>query len=178
MPVKVKGVIELRKALRQFEPDLAKETNKEVTSFLKPVVAKARGYLPSNEDVPSGWLKRENAEGRWANRYYDQAEAKRGIKYKTTPSKPNREGWRSVASLINQPVDKVNVGGLIYETAGRKSGIVGKFTPLLGGMLKGSKRSMTGRTMFRAFNEDQGKAVTGVAKALKRAEDKFYGRTR
>ena len=173
MPAQIKGATELRKALRKFEPDLAKETNKEIASFLKPVVAKARGYLPSNDDAPSGWLKRENAHGKWADRYYDQTEAKRGITYKTTPSKPNREGFRSLASIINK-----NYGGAIFETAGRKSGILGNFTPKLGGMLKGSKRPMTGRAMFRAFNEDEGKAITGVTKALKRAEDKFYGRTR
>ena len=41
MPTEVRGAIALRKALRQFEPDLAKETTKEISSFLKPVVTKA-----------------------------------------------------------------------------------------------------------------------------------------
>ena len=78
MPTEVKGVIELRKALREFEPELAKSTQKEIVAALKPIVTAARGYLPANEDVPSGWLKRENAGGRWAVRYYDQATARRG----------------------------------------------------------------------------------------------------
>ena len=63
MPTEVRGAIALRKALRQFEPDLAKETTKEIASFLKPVVTKARGFLPSNEEVPSGWVKRPNQGG-------------------------------------------------------------------------------------------------------------------
>ena len=64
MPVEVKGAIALRKALHQFEPDLAKETTKEISSFLKPVVKNARGFLPSNGEAPSGWLKRPNQGGR------------------------------------------------------------------------------------------------------------------
>lgn len=173
MPTEVKGAIELRKALRQFEPELAKETTKEIANFLKPLTAKARGFMPSNEQVPSGWLKRDNAGGRWATRYYDETEARRGISYKNSPSKVNRNGWRSIASIMNK-----SAGGSIYETAGRKSGITGNFTPKLGGQLDGRTQKMRGRGIFRAFAEDQGKATAGVLKAIKRAEDKFYGRTR
>jgi len=72
MPVKLQGAVALRKALRNFEPDLAKETTKEIANFLKPVTRNARGFLPSNNDVPSGWLKREGAKGRWATRFYDK----------------------------------------------------------------------------------------------------------
>lgn len=171
MPTEVKGAVELRKALRQFEPELAKETTKEIAGFLKPLTAKARGFMPSNEDAPSGWLKREGATGRWATRYYDQGEARRGITYKNSPSKVNRQGWRSIASILNK-----SPGGAIYETAGRKSGITGNFTPKLGGQLEGRNQKSRGRGIFRAVAEDQGKATAGVLKAIKRAEDKFYGR--
>lgn len=173
MPAKVKGALELREALKKFEPDFLKETNKEIAGFLKPVVKQARGFLPSNADAPSGWLKRENAQGRWATRYYDKAEASRGIGYRTSPSKENRRGWVALASIYSR-----NAGGAIYETAGRKSGIRGKFTPNLGGQLEGRSQKMTGRAMFRAFAEDQGKATAGVVKAIEKAEAKFKGRTR
>jgi hypothetical protein len=172
MPARVKGALELRKALKQFEPDLLKETNKEIASFLKPVVRQARGFLLSNEEAPSGWLKRPNAQGRWATRYYDQAEASRGISYRTSPSKENRRGWVALASITSK-----NAGGAIYDTAGRKSGIVGRFTPKLGGTLEGNGQKMTGRAMFRAFAKDQGKATAGVVKAIEHAEAKFNGRT-
>lgn len=173
MPARVKGALEVRKALRQFEPELAKETTKEIAGFLKPVVKQARGFLPSNADAPSGWLKREGAGGRWAERYYDETEARRGISYKTSPSKENRRGFTALASIRSK-----NAGGAIYETAGRKSGIVGKFTPKLGGQLEGRGQKMTGRAMFRAFSEDQGKATAGVIKAIEAAEAKFKRRTR
>jgi hypothetical protein len=168
MPVKLQGAVALRKALAIVEPTLAKETTKEIASFLKPVVKQARGYMPSNDAVPSGWLKRPNAGGRWANRYYDQSIASRGVTYKTSPSKENRRGFRALASIFNK-----SAAGGIYETAGRKSGVTGRFTPKLGGQLVGQGQKMTGRSIFRAFEEDKGKAQDGVVKAIQKAAAKF-----
>jgi len=56
MPTEVKGAVELRKALREFTPDLAKETQKEIGAVLKPITAKARGFIPSASPL-SGWAK-------------------------------------------------------------------------------------------------------------------------
>jgi hypothetical protein len=177
MPVEVKGAIALRKALKQFEPDLAKETTKEIASFLKPVVKQARGFLPSNDQVPSGWLKRPNAQGKWAERYYDKSLASRGIGYKSTPSKPNRNGFRSLVSLYSRAVNG-NAAGAIYETAGRKSGVKGNFTPKLGGKLVGKDQKMTGRALFRAYAEDEGKARDNVIKAIEKSAARLKARSR
>jgi hypothetical protein len=113
MPTEVKGAIELRKALRQFTPDLAKETQQEIAAILKPITAKARGFIPSTAPL-SGWAKSNN--GTWGNRVWSSSDAKRGIGYKTTPSKVNRSGFRSLARIVN-----ASVSGSIYETAGRKN---------------------------------------------------------
>jgi hypothetical protein len=110
MPVSVKGGIELRKALRKFTPDLAKETQKQLGVLLKPVTFKARGFIPSQAPL-SGWGK-ENTNGRFPQ--WDSKAAKSGIGYKTTPSKPNRSGFRSLARIVN-----ASAAGAIYETAGR-----------------------------------------------------------
>jgi len=171
MPARVIGGVALRKALKKFEPDLAKETSKEIASFVKPVASKARGFLPSNEEAPSGWLKRDNAKGKWATRYYDKAEASRGISYKTTPSKKNSKGFVALASVLNK-----SAAGTIYETAGRKSGITGNFTPRLGGQIKGRSQKSSGRVIFRAFEEDGGKATAGVLKAIEKSAAKFNAR--
>ena len=171
MPARVVGGLALRKALKKFEPDLAKETSKEIASFVKPLARNARGFLPSNEEAPSGWLKRDNAQGRWATRYYDAAEARQGINFKTTPSKANSRGFTALASILNK-----NVGAIIYEWAGRTSGISGNFTPKLGGQLKGRNRGVTGRVIFRAFAQDQGKATAGVLKAIEKSSAKFNAR--
>ena len=171
MPTQLQGAIAVRKALLKFEPDLAKATTKEITKFLKPLVKNARGFLPTNDAAPSGWLKQPNAQGRWANRYYDKAQASRGISYKTTPSKPNRSGFRALATVFNK-----SASGAIYETAGRKSGITGNFTPRLGGEIKGSKQKTQGRAIFRAAVEDEGKARAGVIKAIEASARAFNAR--
>ena len=160
MPVETKGVNELRKVMRKFVPDLAKETTKELAAALKPITRNARGFMPSNADVPSGWLL-ENSKGAWKDRGYDSAIARRGITYSTAASQPNRSGFRSIATIYNK-----SAGGAIYETAGRKSGITGNFTPRLNGELKGEGRKNTGRGIFRAAFEDQGKTTAAVMKAL------------
>lgn len=112
MPASVKGAVELRKALKEFTPDLAKETQKEIAAILKPITNKARGFVPSTAPL-SGWAK--GGTGAWGtDRVWSSGEAKRGIGYKTTPSKPNRSGWRSLARIVN-----ASPAGSIYETAGR-----------------------------------------------------------
>jgi hypothetical protein len=112
MPANVKGAIELRKALKEFTPDLAKETQKEIASILKPITNKARGFIPSTAPL-SGWAK--GGGGAWGtDRAWSSGKAKRGIGYKTTPSKANRSGWRSLARIVN-----ASPSGSIYETAGR-----------------------------------------------------------
>jgi len=169
MPVEAKGAIALRKALRNFEPDLAKETTKQIGAILKPIVKNARGFLPVNADVPSGWVANENSKGKFPQ--YDSVIARRGITYKTTPSRANRQGFQALASIFNK-----SAAGAIYETAGRKSGIVGKFTPKLGGKLEGNGQKKTGRAIFRAFSQDQGRATGAVIKAIENSAAKFNAR--
>jgi hypothetical protein len=167
MPTRVVGALDLRKALRKFTPDLAKETQKEIASFLKPVVKNARGFIPSNSEIPSGWLV-GNQKGKWERVAFDSAVAKRGIGYKTTPSRVNRSGFRALVSILNK-----SAAGAIYETAGRKSGITGRFTPRLEGQLVGKGQKMTGRAMFKAYAQDQGKAKGAVLKAIFTSAAKF-----
>jgi hypothetical protein len=162
----VKGAVNLRKALNKFTPDLAKETTKEITSFLKPIVKQARGYAPSTSPL-SGWAPRPNSTAKFPT--YDGAIVKRGITYQTSPSKPNRRGFRSLAAIYNK-----SAAGAIYETAGRKTA-GGRFSPKLNGELKGRDKDQ-GRLIFRAWEEDKGKANAAVLKAIFNAAEKFKAR--
>lgn len=173
MPVKLEGAVALRKALRKFEPDLSKEVQKEMASFLKPVVREARGYLPNDTSVLSNWSIKKHKEG---NRFpaYSFAQAKRGITYKTTPSKANRRGFRALASIFNK-----TAAGAIYETAGRKNpnstfvrNLEAKYPSKMVG-----KDKMQGRAMFRAYEENEGKAQDGVIRAIQKAATQFKGAT-
>ena len=113
MPTTIKGGVELRKALKQFAPDLGKETQKEIAAILKPISTKARGFIPSTAPL-SGWGM--PSKGSWERLQWSSSEAKRGIGYKTTPSKPNSRGFRALARIVN-----ASASGSIYEIAGKNN---------------------------------------------------------
>ena len=218
MPTEIKGASNLRKAIRKFEPDLAKATTKEMAAALRPITSKARGFLPSNSAMLSGWTSETSSADTVKYRVfpkYDQAEAKRGIKYSTSRSKPNKRGFVSLARIIN-----ASAGGAIYETAGRKNpsgqptfqrtkftpasyredgrGFNKSLNPNAGkqfldrinstGQLVNARprqqgqrgrvsRKMTGRVIFRAYDEDQGRAKAAVIKAIGASAIDFRART-
>ena len=187
MPVQIKGGIELRKALRKFTPDLAKETQKEMASLLRPITVKARGFVPSETPL-SGWGKAKST-GKFP--VFDAKAAKGGIGYKTTPSRPNSQGFTSLARIHNK-----SASGAIYETAGRtnpsgspdsrsnnpQAGAIfiasmNRYSKIADAGIQagGGKKSrkMIGRGIFRAFAEDGGKTNAAVIKAIENARDKF-----
>jgi hypothetical protein len=218
MPVELKGADKLRKALKQFEPDLAKQTNKEMAAVLKPITNKARGFMPASDSMLSGWTKSASSTETTNYRHfpkYDQAEAKRGVKYSTSPSRPNRGGFISLARIINS-----SAGGAIYETAGRKNpngqpsqastrgvfsdyidtsnkvnkslnpnagkqfiaranalGSLVNARPRQQGQAGRATRKMTGRVIFRAFAEDQGKVTAAIVKAIENSANLYRSRT-
>ena len=202
MPTSVSGVTELRLAMTKYGTDLGKETKKEMAKALKPIVTKARGYLPSNGSMLSGWTSPSSSDSAKYRPFpkYDQAEAKRGVKYSTTPSKPNRNGFVALARVIN-----ASAGGAIYETAGRKSGADGqptftrtKFTPeSYREDGKGYNKSLNpnagkqfienldpiasslkgrGRLIYRAWAANRGVTEGIVNKAVDKAITQFYAR--
>jgi hypothetical protein len=218
MAVELKGADKLRKALREFEPDLAKKTTKEMAAALKSITNKARGFMPANASMLSGWTSASSSTETTNYRHfpkYDQTEAKRGVKYSTSPSKPNKRGFVSLARIINS-----SAGGAIYETAGRKNangqpsqastrGIYSDYIdtsnkvnkslnpnagkqfidranslgslvnarPRQQGQAGRATRKMTGRVIFRAFAEDQGKITAAIVKAINNSAIEFRAKT-
>jgi hypothetical protein len=197
MPTEVVGAVDLRKALRNYAPDLAKELTKELGNILKPVVEDARSYVPLSSPM-SGWSKRETSKGARFPKY-DAAEIRRGIIYKTTPSKPNKAGFVNTIRIQNK-----SMTGAIYETAGRKNGqgqdwvgtkaggsskgVSRSVNPYAGnqfisnlGQLYGNKRGgdhrMMGRLIFRAWAKTQGRANAAVFKSIENTTAKFNRRT-
>ena len=117
MPTEVENALELRLALKKFTPDLAKETQNEMANALRPVVARARGFIPSNAKLLSGWVKGASSIDTIKYRAFpkfNSSDAKRGLGYRVTPSRPNKSGFVSLARI-----QQANAGGAIYETAGR-----------------------------------------------------------
>lgn len=161
MPATVKGGIELRKALRKFSPDLAKATQKEIKTALVPIVKSAKGYVPDRSQILSGWLPRQMSEATFPT--FNPATVKSKIGYKTSPSKANNRGFKSLARVFN-----MSRAGAIYERMGKLSPnspfVVNQNNKFRADM-KG-KRSMQGRLLYRAYDENNGKARAAVLKAI------------
>jgi len=117
MPTEVENALELRLALKKYMPDLAKETQDEMANALRPVVARAKGFIPADSRLLSGWVKGTASIDTINYRAFptfSSSDAKRGLGYRVTPSRPNKSGFVSLARI-----QQANAGGAIYETAGR-----------------------------------------------------------
>lgn len=192
MPVRLEGAIALNKALKAFAPDLAKELRKEMATSLKPVVKKAKSFIPSEGSVLTNW-RISNKSDTATFPYFDFKAAKGGIGYKTSPSKMNKKGFVNLAEINNK-----TASGAIFETAGRKNPIGQPWNPKSGSKKfsrsanpnagrmfinaanavsalygKGNDR---GRAIYRAWEEDQGKAQDGVVRAIEKSAIKFNER--
>ena len=203
MPVNITGVQGTLKAMRKFDPDLAKQMNKQIKSAMLPIRDKARGYAPANSLMLSNWTKAGGSDASIKYRAfpkYDQSETQKGIIYKQSANKANRNGFQAVYFIANN-----SAGGAIYETAGRKSGLGGRpvthqarlkgggsFTqsgtrrdnnslnpnagrqlmapmgPLVGNydQSRSSRTAATGRLIYRAWGEDQGRVTHAVQLAI------------
>jgi len=192
MRIELQGNADLRKALRRFAPDLDKALTKELRAVLIPIVKSARGYAPKDGDVLSGWRNRAFMEGSFPT--YSHSTVVAGIGYKTSPSKPNANGYSSAVTIFNN-----SRAGAIYESAGR-NGLQGqkwvgpkgpaghKYShsrnPKAGEQFIGSMPELTGslkgrgRLIFRAWSENLGRAEGAVNKAISIAEQEMYRRSK
>jgi hypothetical protein len=188
--VEIRGNADLRKALRQFTPDLDKQLKKELAVALKPVVKKARGYVPA-ESPMSGWAARSFSQVSFP--FFNRRTITSGIVYTTAVSKPNKNGFTSMARIINK-----SAVGAIYETAGRKNENGQPWVgPKGSGSSKGVSRSVNpgagaqfianldpltsslkgrGRLIYRAWADSKGVAEGAAMKAIDKATREFYAR--
>ena len=181
MPVNVKGAVELRKALREFTPDLSKALTKEMAQAMRPVVKVARGYMPDDNQILSNWGITGNAINSRSSAFstatfpkYVASIVKANVGFKSSPSKPNSRGFRSLAQLFNK-----TRAGAIYEIAGNRNSdtifvknLDGKFASQVKGT--GNRK---GRGLYRAYEEDNGKALSAVLKAIENSKNKLNQRT-
>ena len=190
MPVEVVGAVQLREALKRYAPDLSKELQKEIGGYLKPVVNKARNYVPDQAPL-SGWGLGKTEAYLVGYRPFPKFYAprmKRGIGYTTTPSRPNKSGFTYLARIYNQ-----SAAGAVYETAGRlkvsnrKSKSLNpnarqQFIRALPVLTKGYSSpkasgkpsyKMDGRLIFRAWAETNNQVTPKVLAAMVSAKNKF-----
>jgi hypothetical protein len=101
---------------------------------------------------------------------FNPSEVKSKIGFKTSPSKANSRGFRSLAQVFNK-----SRAGSIYERMGKvtpDSRFVTNQDGKYRAPLKGRDR-MQGRLLYRAYEENNGKARDAVIKALTSAANKL-----
>ena len=191
MPVEVVGAVQLREALKRYAPDLSKELQKEIGGYLKPVVNKARNYVPDQAPL-SGWGLGKTEAYLVGYRPFPKFYAprmKRGIGYTTTPSRPNKSGFTYLARIYNR-----SAAGAVYETAGRlhpwgspKSKSLNpnagrQFIQAMPKITKGYRSpkadgkpayKMDGRLIYRAWAETNNQVTPKVLAAMVSAKNKF-----
>jgi hypothetical protein len=188
MPINVTGVKELQKDLKEIDPALNKEFIKEMSNVMIPVRNKARGYLPSNSQMLSGWTRvNVTKEQKYrAFPFYDEALASNGIVYSSGKTKKNAYGFANAFYVRNN-----RAAGTIYEMAGRinangspKSDSINPnagahFIESMGGQtnFKGAGKQK-GRSLYRAWAEDNGRVVPAVVTAINTVVEKFNKKKR
>lgn len=190
----VEGVPELKKALKKFAPDLRKQMDDEIRVALKEVTNAAKAKVPGQS--PGGLYNWQDTGVEATSRTsrarafpkYNARVIRRGLTYSLGRSKRNRSGFASLYSLLNK-----SASGAIAETAGRASGSSGssrsesnnpqagaRFISGMNGIgalksLDGRQKS-TGRILFAAYAENEGKALDGVMRAIDKASRLFKER--
>lgn len=168
--------------MRKFDKDLTKQMNIEIKAAMITIRDKARGDVPQGfPTYLSGWEKRGkvqsqavfNTSGRVRKfPLFDTAEVKAGIVYRQGKSIQNRQGYRAQYYVRNN-----SAAGAIYETAGRvQPGQQGRSNnPQAGKLFIGAMGSLygknkeRGRLIFKAWEQDQGKATLAVTTAIDKA---------
>lgn len=199
--VEIDGGVELRNALNSFTPFLARRLEKQMETALIPIVTKARGFLPVEAPLSTWQLYSVQRIGRFP--HYNALAIARGIVIDTKPSKPNKKGWAYAASIKNttaagaiyETAGRKNKNGRKPAPKGEKSRKFSQsanpnagqqFIQSLGPLYKVQRakgqsgrvsRKMNGRLIYRAWGEDQGKALGAVNKAIDDSIREFHSKT-
>jgi hypothetical protein len=112
MPVEVVGVKDVLKGLSFIDMDMRRRVVAAVDPLMRGVASKAKGFVPSNTDVLSGWSKANAGTGKFPK--YDSAIARAGIGYNSGQNKTFSNGFKVYNFVYN-----ASRPGAIYEVAGR-----------------------------------------------------------
>jgi hypothetical protein len=112
MPVEVVGVKDVLQGLNFIDIDMRRRVVAAVDPLMRGVASKAKGFVPANTDVLSGWTKAGTGTGKFPK--YDAGIAKAGIGYNPGSNKTFSNGFKVYNFVYN-----ASRPGAIYEVAGR-----------------------------------------------------------
>ena len=197
MPVNVTGVQATLKDMRNLDRNLANQMNKQIKNAMMPIRDKAQAYAPANSQMLSGWAGTSASEATARYRAfpkYDQAEVTAGIIYRQGA---NNSGEVAGAKFrrrfqVTHYIANTSAGGAIYETSGRLSAsrkpsrslnpnaraqFLEPLGPIYGTRGTADPRfgntDQRGRLIYRAWDEDNGRAARAVNLAINTAVAQF-----
>ena len=115
MPVNVIGVKDVLAGLEFIDEDMRQRIRTAIDPAMRGVAFKAKGFVPSDAGVLSGWAKPASE----ATAYrpfprFNSANVRAGIGYNPGQNKIQKNGFQ-----VSNYVYNVSAAGGIYETAGR-----------------------------------------------------------
>ena len=117
MPVEVVGVKDVLKGLEFIDENMRQKIRTAIDPLMRGVASKAKGFVPDNGSVLSGWSKASNPAINFKPfPKYDAATVKSGIGYNAGENQTFKNGFK-----ISNYVYNVSAAGRIYETAGRNN---------------------------------------------------------
>lgn len=175
--VTIHGLNGTKRLMRELEPDLLKEMNREIRTQLEPVAARAKSLIPSRPPV-SGWGRSVNAPGsrpgyspygrRWdySRLEWNTGEAKAGIVIRQGGGR--RRGQATSAAW---QIRSNNPAAAVFELMGR-----GKSNVRMIGNV-GRDHPGTGRVLYRAFDQVGGRRIEKeVVGTIRKFEAEFNRR--
>lgn len=193
MPVVVEGIVGLRKALRNYAPDLQKQMDTEIRTAMKAVIKDARSRVPDSTRLynwQDNGMERKSRTGRErAFPAYNPTLIRRGMTYSLGKQRANRTGFVSLFTLFNK-----SAIGAIVETAGRANpsgsnrsqsnnpNAGATFNTTLSNQVgalrsyKNGDQKSKGRLLFAAYADNQGRALNSIMKAIDKATAQFNAR--
>jgi hypothetical protein len=146
MPVNVIGVKDVLAGLEFIDEDMRQRIRTAIDPAMRGVALKAKGFVPSDSGVLSGWAKPASE----ATTYrpfprFNSANVRAGIGYNPGQNKIQKNGFQ-----VSNYVYNVSAAGGIYETAGRlnpQGRAPFQMTPSKGASGTYSKRSPKSRAL-------------------------------
>ena len=170
--------------MREVDPQLNKEMSKNIKVAMLIVRNKARGYLPAQNEVLSGWGKGTSSIETTKDIYrafppYNYQEARDGIIYSAGKNRRNMSGFSAAFYVAN-----TKASGMIFEWAGRKNkpegeGSLNPNAPIqfnaaaeMLGIMKGYDKQR-GRVVYRSWDETKNKVIPAVVNAIDKVAIQF-----
>ena len=174
--------------MRDVEPELNKQMSKDIKTAMLIVRDKARGYLPRQDEVLSGWGKPTSSietiiDPKKLFPPYDYAFAKSKVQYSAGQNKRNDKGFKAAFYVYNN-----SRSGAIFETAGRlgKPRYDRSLNPNAPAQFNAAAEMLSsmkgqgmqrGRVIYRAWDETKGKVIPAVVGAINSVATDFNNKT-